>query len=143
MSADSDKTRVGRTARLERLTRLGASRTTRAHLSLSRRPDFGGRMHEGMDAALSALGEQLGCAVMVVPKVIDAAVVPESALGHSSGFALVELSAVGGMAVLEIELPFLACVLERMAGGGSGKVGPATALTRIEGARRLSCWHRR
>jgi len=134
MAVEAESTRVDSTARLARFSRLRLARTTRAHLSLSRRPDFAERMREGLGAAAAAVGAQLGCAVSATARVTDAALLPEAGLGQGSAFALVELTAVGATAALELELPFLVRALERLSGGGSGKAAPATALTRIEEA---------
>jgi type III secretion protein Q len=120
--------------RWERLVRLGSLRTTRAHLALARRPGLARQLGQGLEAARAALGQRLGCPVTATARVREAAVLPESALGSASAFALLELSVLGAMAVLEIELPFLASVLERLSGGGSGGPGAASTLTRIEEA---------
>lgn len=134
MVAELHNLPVGGTVRLERLRRLGIVRTTRAHLALSRRPDFAARMREGLELACVALGRELECPVTASARVVEAAVVPEAVLGSSAAFALVELSAVGAMAALELELPFLVCTLERLAGACDGRPVAAAALTRIEEA---------
>jgi len=134
MVVEDKKTRVGSTARLERFSRLNLARTTRAHLALSRRPDFAKHLRVGLSAATAAIAAQLGVAVSATARVTDAALMPEAVLGRNSAFALVELTAVGAMAALELELPFLVCVLERLSGGVSIQAGPATTLTRIEEA---------
>ncbi|HVE84733.1 MAG TPA: type III secretion system cytoplasmic ring protein SctQ, partial [Myxococcales bacterium] len=58
---------------------------------------------------------------------------PARHLPSSAAFALLELSACGGAALLEVELPFAVAVLDRLS-GQQGRPCAATQLTRIEEA---------
>ena len=55
--------------------------------------------------------------------------IPAAGLAHTTAFVLLDLSATGGCAVLELELPVLFAALERLA-GSSQRPSPVTRLTR-------------
>jgi type III secretion protein Q len=86
-----------------------------------------------LKAVCATLGRELGCGVTCAARLLDAVVVPSTGLAQSAAFALFELSAVGGMAVVELEPSVLFAILERLAGAGQ-KAGPVTRLTRLEEA---------
>jgi type III secretion protein Q len=121
------------TIKLSCLTRLGTRRLTRAHLMLAERPAF---VEEGraLTAELArVLGEELKATVGAQARLVDSAVVPAASLATGAAYALLELSEVGAGAVLEVELPLLAALLERLS-GGAGRWTPVSRLTRIEEA---------
>lgn len=115
----------------EHLARSAPPPRERAHLLASARGELTRQLREGLDEACAALGEQLGCSVQARARLLDATVVPARSLGCGSGFAIIELGAVGKAAALEVELPFLVALLERLA-GQRGELAAASALTRIE-----------
>ncbi|CAM3565333.1 YscQ/HrcQ family type III secretion apparatus protein [Corallococcus sp. ZKHCc1 1396] len=111
--------------------RLGARRLTRAHLLLGQRPQvarWGAELLRDVGAALS---RDVGAEVAVEGHLVDAAVQPERELALGVVFALVELSAVGGTAIVELEVPLVFAALARLAGTGL-RPGPVTELTRLE-----------
>jgi type III secretion protein Q len=63
----------------------------------------------------------------------EAVVIPATGLSHTAAFVLVDLSATGGSAVLELELPVLFAALERLS-GRCQRPAPVTRLTRLEEA---------
>jgi type III secretion protein Q len=133
MSADSTEISATPTAPVIRVARLGTRRLTRAHLALAQRPAICAELAAGAAPVARALGEQLGCAVSFSCRLLEASFVPKFVLPRSAAYAVFELGAVGAVAALEIELGFLVAVAGRLS-GGEVRVGPATALTRIEEA---------
>ncbi|WP_233595378.1 MULTISPECIES: type III secretion system cytoplasmic ring protein SctQ [Corallococcus] len=104
---------------------------TRAHLLLGQRPQvarWGAELLRDVGAALS---RDVGADVEVAGHLVDAAVQPERELALGVVFALVELSAVGGTAIVELEVPLVFAALARLAGTGL-RPGPVTELTRLE-----------
>jgi type III secretion protein Q len=79
------------------------------------------------------LGRELGSSVTVTGRLAEAIVLPSTGLAHTAAFVLVDLSATGGCAVLELELPVVFAALERLA-GSSQRPSPVTRLTRLEEA---------
>jgi len=121
------------TTRPVREARLGSARLTRAHLALNHRPmllEAGGALAASVCQSLSTeLGVPLACEARLLPS----AVLPLDSLSQAAGFVLLELSSTAEAALLEIELPFLAALLGRLA-GASGQWTPVSRLTRIEEA---------
>lgn len=115
------------------LRRLGTRRLARAHLALGGRPQVARLAGEALEQVCRELGQELGCTVEASARLLDTVVVPATGLADMAAFALVELSAVGGTAVLELETPLLLAVLERLSGVEQRPV-PVTGLTRLEGA---------
>lgn len=116
-----------------RLRRLGTRRLSRAHLLLSRRPRVAGLGREALGDICAALTRELGCQVTAEPRLLDAVVSSASGLAKPAVFILLELSAVGSMAVLELEPALAVAALERIAGSG-GRSGAVTELARLEEA---------
>lgn len=115
------------------LRRLGTRRLSRAHVTLSERPQMVRLARQALAVVCEALGRELGCVVRAEARLLEAVVMPATGLAHTAAFALVDLSARGGTAVLELEPPLLFAALERLAGAGT-KPGPITDLTRLEEA---------
>lgn len=90
-------------------------------------------MREAVQKVATVLSNPLGGTVELEGRVLAATTNPFEVLAQQAGFAVLELSAVGAKAVLEVELPLLVALLERIAGSSEG-AGPATRLTRIEEA---------
>ncbi|MGZ3458940.1 MAG: FliM/FliN family flagellar motor switch protein [Archangium sp.] len=116
-----------------RLRRLGTRRLARAHVTLNERPQAVRLARQALGGVCDALGRELGCPVRAEARLLEAVVMPATGLAHTAAFALVELSATGGTAVLELEPPVLFAALERLAGAGT-KPGPMMELTRLEEA---------
>lgn len=121
------------TAKALRLKRFGVRRLTRAHLSLSRRPALAKEAKVGLEAVRGCLEKQLACAVSLSGRLLESAVSPFGGLARTSVFGLVELSAIGAKAVLELDAALVAAVLERLS-GGEGRLSAASKLTRVEEA---------
>jgi type III secretion protein Q len=115
------------------LRRLGIRRLSRAHVTLGERPQVVRLARQALAVVCEALGRELGCPVRAEARLLEAVVMPATGLAHTAAFALVDLSAMGGMAVLELDPPVLFAALERLAGAGT-KPGPITELTRLEEA---------
>ncbi|WP_244226934.1 type III secretion system cytoplasmic ring protein SctQ [Corallococcus aberystwythensis] len=113
--------------------RPGARRLTRAHLVLGQRPQVGRWGTELLRDVGAALSRDLGAAVKVEGHLVGAAVHPERDLAVGMVFALVELSAVGGTAIVELEVPWVFAALTKLAGTGLRPV-PVAELTRLEEA---------
>lgn len=111
--------------------RLGARRLTRAHLLLGQRPQVARWGTELLRDVGAALSRDVGAEVGVDGHLVDAAVHPERELALGGVFALVELSSVGGTAIVELEVPLVFAALARLAGTGL-RTGPVTELTRLE-----------
>ncbi|MHB8872739.1 MAG: type III secretion system cytoplasmic ring protein SctQ [Myxococcaceae bacterium] len=124
---------VSTTIKVSRLQRVGVRHLTRAHLALAARPQVAADAAKALEAMRAALEQQLGCPVAMQGRTVEVAVGPIGTLSRSSGFALLDVAAVGAKAVLEIELPLLCALLERMS-GGPGKPAAVSRLTRIEEA---------
>ena len=118
-------------ALVEHLEQIAPHPRTRAHLLLTTRGELTRQLHAGAEAACAALGEQLGCSVRARARLLEAVIIPARSLGCGSGFAIIELGAVGKAAALEVELPWLVVLIERLS-GQRGKLAPASTLTRIE-----------
>jgi type III secretion protein Q len=108
-------------------------RITRAHLALERRPSFRTEAAAALTAACSAIGQQLGCAATARARLLPVEVLPPRALSETTAFAVVELSARGARALIEVERALLSGILDHLS-GGNGRPGPSARLTRIEEA---------
>jgi type III secretion protein Q len=115
------------------LRRLGTRRLSRAQVVLQDRPQVRRRGEQALRAVCEALAAELGCGVRVEARVLESAVLPAAGLAEPAAFAWVDLSATGGMAVLELEPSVLFAVLERLSGVATPNV-PRTELTRLEEA---------
>ncbi|MBN1206783.1 MAG: FliM/FliN family flagellar motor switch protein [Myxococcaceae bacterium] len=116
-----------------RLHRLGTRRLARAHVTLGERPQIARLGRQALQVICAALGRELGVAVTATGRLSEAVVTPATGVSHTSAFVLVDLSATGGAAVLELELPVLFAALERLA-GRCQRPGPVMRLTRLEEA---------
>lgn len=115
------------------LRRLGTRRLTRAHLVLAERPQASILGEEALEAVTAALTRELGCPVHAEARLLESVISPSVGLGEPAVFALLELSAVGGTAVLELEPALAFMGLERIAGAGQ-RPGVVTELARLEEA---------
>ncbi len=120
------------TAKVMRLARLGTRRLTRAHVALGRRPQVSAQAADGLSAVCERLGQQLGLSLRAQGRVVEATVLPSRSLSPHAAFALFELSTLGELCVLEVELSMLAALTGRLLGapGAEGAAG----LTRLEEA---------
>jgi type III secretion protein Q len=116
-----------------KLTRLGTRRLTRAHVTLGARPQIARLGHETLQILCEALGREIGTPVRASGQLVDAVVTPATGLVHTGAFVLLDLSRVGGCAVLELDLPVLFAAQERFA-GSHPRPSPVTRLTRLEEA---------
>jgi type III secretion protein Q len=119
--------------KVSKLSRLGIRRLARAHVTLSERPQVAGWGRQALPILCEALGREIGSAVSITGRLAESLVIPATGLAHTTAFILVDLSATGGCAVLELELPVLFAALERLAGSRQ-RPSPVTRLTRLEEA---------
>lgn len=114
--------------RVASLTRVGV---TRAHLALGKRPELLAAL-QGVPAELGRLlSARLDAEVRVQGKLLDGAVRSPGNLTFPAAFGLVALDAVGGFAVVEVETPLVAALVDRMA-GGPGEALPPMPITEGE-----------
>src|SRR5205814_560065 len=97
------------------------------------RPQVGRAAAEALKAVAVCLSAELGCEVQLEGHLAEASVSPFGRLARFSVFALLELAPLGAVAVLEIDLPTLGAILNRVA-GAEGRPGLPLSLTRIEEA---------
>ncbi|HEX4620575.1 MAG TPA: YscQ/HrcQ family type III secretion apparatus protein, partial [Myxococcaceae bacterium] len=109
------------------------ARLTRAHLALERRPSFREEATAALGSICTAFEQQLGCPAVAKARLLPIEVLPPRALSETTSFAVVELSARGARALIEVERVLLTGTLDRLS-GGAGRPGPAVRLTRIEEA---------
>ncbi len=121
------------TRRISLLKRTGARRLTRAHLNLARRPSVADAGNDALGKIAVQLSQSLGAEVRLEGTVTDAAINPFGGLSRFSAFALIELGAVGQLAVLELDLLTLNTVLALVAGSPARMSAP-TRLTQVEEA---------
>lgn len=121
------------TRKISLLKRNAARRMTRAHLSLARRPLVAQAGHDAMTKIAAQLSQALGTEVAFEARVIDAAINPFGGLSRYSAFALIELGAIGQLAVLELDLLTLNLLLAKVAGSPARMSAP-TRLTQVEEA---------
>ncbi|MCP3145086.1 type III secretion system cytoplasmic ring protein SctQ [Pyxidicoccus xibeiensis] len=122
-----------RTKKVRALRALGSRQLTRAHAVLSERPCVAALGREALGVVAEVLARELGCEVRAEARLLEAAVAPQTGLAWPAVFALLELSAVGGTAVLELEPALAFAALERIAGAGQ-RPGVVTELARLEEA---------
>jgi type III secretion protein Q len=120
-------------SKVSRLTRLGARRLTRAHVTLGQRPQIARQGREALQAVCEALGRELGSPVSAVGRLAEASVIPAKGLAHTAAFVLLDLSATGGCAVLELEVPVLFAALQGLS-GAHYRPSVVTRFTRLEEA---------
>jgi type III secretion protein Q len=121
------------TRKVRPLRGLGLRRLTRAHLTLAERPQVAVLGRQALEEVVDALSRELGCPVKAEARLLEAAVPPATGLARPAVFALLELSAVGGTGVLELEPALAFAALERIAGAGP-RPGVVTELARLEEA---------
>jgi len=121
------------TRRISLLKRNSARRLTRAHLSLARRPAVAEAGKEALAKIAAQLSQSLGAEVGLEGRVVDAAINPFGGLSRFSAFALIELGALGQLAVLELDLLTLNTLLAKVAGSPARMSAP-TRLTQVEEA---------
>lgn len=119
--------------KISKLTRLGTRRMARAHVTLSERPQVAGWGVQALQILCESLSKELGSTVRITGRLAESIVIPTAGLAHATAFVLLDLSATGGCAVLELEVPVLFAALERLA-GSSSRPSPVTRLTRLEEA---------
>jgi type III secretion protein Q len=108
-------------------------RVTRAHLMLARRPSLHEAAAQFLNACGQAISEQLGAPLSLRGELTPSWVNPFDGLSRFSAFALLDLSAVGTLACLEIDALTLGAVLSRIAGSLERPALPLS-LTRLEEA---------
>src|SRR5262245_35367360 len=123
-----------RTAQVQPLRRLGSRRLLRAHVGLSHRPALRAEAVGALNAACAAPEPQVRGPVTAEGHLLPSALDPSRHLPSSAAFALLDLSACGSVALLEVELPFAIAVLDRLSGQQQPRLAAATQLTRIEEA---------
>ena len=121
------------TRRVRPLRRLGTRRLARAHLVIAERPQAAGLGRQALDAVMEALTRELGCPVQAEARLLETVISPAVGLAEPAIFAVLELAAVGGTAVLELEPALAFAGLERIAGAGQ-RPGVVTELARLEEA---------
>lgn len=121
------------TRKVRPLRGLGSRRLTRAHVALSERPRVAELGREALGVVADVLSRELDCPVKAEARLLDAAISPATGLAQPAVFALLELSAVGGAGVLELEPALAFAALERIAGAGT-RPGVVTELARLEEA---------
>src|SRR5690606_1262721 len=109
------------------------ARLTRVHLALNHRPLLRAAADALTSSVCADLSSELELRFQCEARLLPSAVRPVDSLAQPAGFALLELSASSEGAVLEIELPFLAALLGRLA-GLPAQWTPVSRLTRIEEA---------
>ncbi len=115
------------------LKRNCARKLTRAHLGLARRPSVAAAGRAALARVAEQLTQSLATPVALDARVIDSAITPFGGLSKFSAFALIELGAVGGLGVLELDLLTLNLLLAKVAGSPARTSAP-TRLTQIEEA---------
>lgn len=113
--------------------RLTTTHLTRVHLALNHRPLLRAAAEALATTACADLSTELELRFSCEARLLPAAVRPVDSLSQPAGYALLELSATSEGAVLELELPFLAALLGRLA-GLPAQWTPVSRLTRIEEA---------
>lgn len=113
--------------------RLTTTHLTRVHLALNHRPLLRAAAEALTSSVCAELSTELELRFACDASLLPSAVRPVDSLAQPSGFALLELSATSEAAVLELELPFLAALLGRLA-GLPAQWTPVSRLTRIEEA---------
>ncbi len=124
---------VSTTLKVVRLAKLGARKLSRAHLSLARRPVVRSEAAGALEQLRAALSQQLAAEVTVNARLVESVVKPAGGLAKTSAFALLELAPLGAKALLEVDLPLLGALLDRLS-GNAGRAVPVGRLTRIEEA---------
>src|SRR2546428_9408132 len=99
------------TIKIKRVEHVGVRRLTRAHLAVFDRPEVSAFGAKALEAMRAALATQLGCEVKMQARLLESGTSLLGSLSRSSAFALIDLSAIGSRAVLELELPLLGAIL--------------------------------
>jgi type III secretion protein Q len=115
------------------LKKLCARRMAKAHRSIERRTELVAQAQQAVAQAASQLSSALGVPLSIEARLLPAAAEPARTLSWAGGFALLDLTASGERAAIELELPFLVWLLERLA-GRTGASTPVLELTRAEEA---------
>jgi type III secretion protein Q len=121
------------TRRISLLKRNSTRRLTRAHLNLARRPAVAAAGNEALTQIAAQLSQALGAEVGFEARVVDAAINPFGGLSRFSAFALIELGALGQLAILELDLVTLNTLLAKVAGSPARMSAP-NRLTQVEEA---------
>lgn len=116
-----------------RVTLTPLKRLSRAHLALAERRAITDEAHAALEAATKAVSSELGHPLTATTRLLDSTLQPLQHLARESLFVIVELSAIGATALLELEAPFVAHLL-RVAAGSEARTLAVTELTRIESA---------
>jgi type III secretion protein Q len=115
------------------LKRLCARRMAKAHRAIERRTELVAAAKSAISHAAAQLSAVLGAKVSLEARLLPAVAEPARALSFAAGFAVLDLGALETRAVVELELPFLVGLLERLAGRPGTKT-PVLELTRVEEA---------
>ncbi len=118
------------------LRKLGSRRLTRAHQALSNRPRCVADGHAYGDALVAAVAGELGVEGRLEASVLQTRIAPQDDLTeHASVFVVLELSACGATAVLEMDASFVVALLERLAARDAmAQLTPVLRLTALEEA---------
>src|SRR5688572_24506506 len=108
-----------------RLTRLPARRMLRAHLQAQRHSVCLHELGAGLREVAEALSTAVGCRVDLSARLLGSAFALERHLSMDGVRALVELDSTGEAAVLELEWPVVATLLQRLS-GSAGASAPWT-----------------
>jgi type III secretion protein Q len=110
---------------------LAVRRLGRAHLALERRPEAGAVARGMLARAAAGLTGALGSAAEVAGRRLDAVVQAPACLSRTSVFAVLELSALGSTAVLEVGQELVAALAAALA-GAAPLASPVAALAPLE-----------
>lgn len=108
-------------------------RMSRAHLMITRRPQLREAGEQYLELCAKTLSEQLGTALTLRGELMPTWLNPFDGLSRFSAFALIDLTAVGTVACLEVDALTLGGMLARVA-GSQGRLALPLSLTRLEEA---------
>ncbi len=122
-----------RQVRANRVTLHAFHQLTRAHVVINENPPVIEAITSGASRVAQALTEQLKVECSIDGRLHDTTASPISHLSRTAVFVVLELSAAGGLAVIELEPQLVNTLLTRIAGSAERSAGPFH-LTRIEQA---------
>jgi type III secretion protein Q len=105
---------------------------SRAHVELSARPRLTAQLRNTVEKVSTSLSQFVGARTRIEARLLDSPTLVEGRASQMSAMALFDLAGCeGAIGLLEIELPFLVHLLNRI-GGREDEVGPVGTLTHIE-----------
>jgi type III secretion protein Q len=128
-----EHTQLQRPARASESPPLTVRRFTRAHLALAQRPQLDALGGQMLERASAALALALGRPVQLAGRRLETAARAPTCLARTSAFALVELSALGAPAVLDVGRDLVAALVGELAGAGA-EPAPVAGLVPLEQA---------